>query len=278
VGLNEFMLDVTEATFDQDVLLRSHQQPVVVDFWAEWCGPCKILGPLLERLAIEGGGRFVLAKLNVDENPNLATRYGVQGIPAVKAFKNGQIEMEFVGAQPEALVRRFIDQVAPNELMLGVEQGRSLLLTHHWSEAEAKFRAVLAENGSNAPAALGLVESLLMQGQAQEALEILDDFPRGSEWASAEKLIPLARLLSDVDQDALVRNADPLQAELLQAGKLILLDNLPAAMDGLLEILRQDKHYRDDLPRKIMLALFQLLGDDDELTRQYRDELASVLF
>jgi len=277
VALNEFMLDVNEATFDRDVLLRSHQLPVVVDFWAPWCGPCKSLGPLLERLTIEAGGRFVLARLNVDENPGLATRYAVLSIPAVKAFRNGQVELEFVGAQPEALVRRFIDQAAPSEMALSIEQGRSLMLTHRWAEAEAKFRAAWAED-ENSAAALGLVECLLMQGQPQEAQAILSDFPAGSELAAAEKLKPLAELLVETELADGEPDGDALHAELLQSGRLILLDNFPAAMDGLLDILRTDKHYRNDLPRKVLLALFYLLGDDDELTRQYRDELASVLF
>ena len=277
--MNPFMLDVNEANFEQEVLLRSHEVPVVVDFWAEWCGPCKVLGPILERLAIEGGGRFILAKINVDQNPGLAMRFGVQGIPAVKAFKQGKVEAEFVGSQPEPVVRRFIQRLVPSPAEQAAQAANSLLVTHHWKEAEEAFREALAEDERNAVAALGLMKSLLMQGRGGEALALLEDFPPGSEWAIAEQLRPLAELLAAVENNGPgYDEQDPLAAELYQAGRLIARDNLPAAMDGLLDILRQDKRYRDGLPRKILLAIFSILGDEDTLTRQYREELASVLF
>jgi putative thioredoxin len=278
VTLSEHIIDVSEATFENEVLLRSHDTPVVVDFWATWCGPCRVLGPILERLAIEAGGSFRLAKLNVDENPNLAIRYGVQGIPAVKAFMNGQVESEFVGAQPEPVVRRFMQNLVPSESERAVEGARSLLATRHWKEAEEAFREVLAENETNSTAALGLVKSLLMQGLGKEPINIIDHFPSGTEWAEAERLRPLAKILAEVEENGPYPSDDPLAARFYQAARLISRDNLPAAMDGLLDILREDKEYREGLPKHILLALFALLGDGDPLTREYRDELASILF
>lgn len=277
--LSPYVIDVTEATFEDDVLLKSHEVPVVVDFWASWCGPCKMLGPILERFALEAGGRFILARLDVDENPGVAVRYGVQGIPAVKAFVNGQVAHEFVGAQPESMVRRFLDQIVPDELDQNLKQARSHLMTHHWEEAEQAFGEILAENDANAPAALGLLESLIMQGRGVEAKELLAAFPTGPEYVQAQRYQPLVELLAEVEvSDPKFDEEDPLAAELHQAGRLISNGNIPAAMDGLIDILRQDKLYREGLPRKILLGLFEILGDEDTLTQQYREELASVLF
>ena len=278
MGLDEYMLDVDEMNFENEVLLRSHDVPVVVDFWAPWCGPCKILGPLMERIAIEAGGGFILAKVNVDENPNLAIRYGVQGIPAVKAFLNGQVSTEFVGAQPESMVRRFIDNLIPDEVAAAVEQAQSLLVAHQWEEAEDAFREIYAQDEDNAPAALGLLKSLLMSGQGQEAVQLLDSFPRGNEWVFAEQLLPLAKLVAEVQENGPYPEDDPLAAEFYQAARLILRGNLAAAMDGFLDILRQDKRYRDGEPKDVMLGIFAILGDEDSLTRDYREELASILF
>lgn len=279
MDLSNNIVNVDEASFQVEVLERSHEVPVVVDFWAPWCGPCRVLGPLLERLAIEAGGTFRLAKVNVDENPNLSIRYGVRGIPAVKAFSGGEVRGEFVGAQPEAAVRRFIERLVPNPAEQAVAEARSLLATRHWREAEASFRSVRQEDETNAPAALGLLQALLMQGEGREALEVLSDFPPSTEWAKAEELRPLAEFLADSEAaNPIEDEASPLLAGLHQAGRLIARGNLPGAMDGLLDILRQDKNYRNGLPRKVLLGIFALLGDDDPLTREYRDELASVLF
>jgi len=276
--LSEYILDVSEATFETQVVLKSFEVPVVVDFWAPWCGPCRVLSPILERVAIEAGGDFVLAKVNVDENPNLSIRYGVHGIPAVKAFRNGELAAQFHGAQPERTVRKFIEQLTPSEAEQAVEQAHSLLATRHYPEAEAAYREVFEQDETNSEAALGLVESLLIQGKGSEALSILQNFPPGTAWVKAEGYLPLASLLNEVETAAPNLDLPPLDASLYQAGRLIGRGNLPAAMDGLLDVLRQEKTYRAGLPRKVLLALFSLLGDLDPLTRKYRDELASVLF
>jgi putative thioredoxin len=279
VAFSDNIVNVDESSFQVEVLERSHEAPVVVDFWAPWCGPCQVLGPLLERLAIEAGGTFRLAKVNVDENPNLSIRYGVRGIPAVKAFREGEVTGEFVGAQPQAAVRRFIERLVPNPAEQAVAEAKSLLATRHWSEAETSFRLVTDEDETNAPAALGLLEALLMQGKGDQALEVLSDFPPSTEWAKAEELRPLAEFLTEAQSaDATDDESSPLQASLHHAGRLVARGNLAGAMDGLIDILRHDKNYRNGLPRKVLLGVFALLGDDDPLTREYREELASVLF
>jgi len=188
VSLSEHIVDVNEATFGDEVLQRSFDVPVVVDFWAPWCAPCRTLGPILERAAIEAGGAFRLARVNVDDNPQLSIRFGVQGIPAVKAFRQGEVVSEFVGAQPEPVVHRFLERVAPAEVDAGLVRALGLQAARHWAEAEAAFRDVLAREETNPAASLGLVECLLMQGRGQQAKAALVDFPPSTEWATAEKL------------------------------------------------------------------------------------------
>lgn len=271
------VIEVSEDTFEMEVAARSFEQPVVVDFWAPWCGPCRTLGPLLERLAEEAGDAFRLAKVNVDENPNLATRFAVQGIPAVKAFREGKVVDEFVGSQPEANVRKFLRRVAPTAGDLALARAASLLATRHWHAAEEAYRESLSMEPGNPAGALGLIKSLLAQGKGCEAEDRLESFPGGMEVAQAEKLKPLAHFLCGAEDD-LPDDANELDTLYFHSARLAAKSNFEAAMDGLLDVLRQDKRYRKGEPRLVMLGIFELLGDDDPVTREYRNELASVLF
>lgn len=275
---SEYVLEVSEADFGQAVIERSREVPVVVDFWAEWCGPCRVLGPVLEKLAEEGKGAFLLAKVNVDENPSLATEYNIRGIPAVKAFRAGMLAAEFTGAIPEPKVREFISQIAPSEAERALNEAQSLLSIRQWSQAEAAFRRVLGDQPGDATATLGLVKALLSQGHGCEAEELLEDFPRSDQITIAEKLEPLAHLLCEVEPtDPPLYDSD-LDALFHQSGRLLARGQWEAGMDGLLETIRRDKKYRKAAPRRIMLGLFELLGEDDPRTREYRNELASALF
>jgi len=275
---SEHICDVSEATFEKDVLAHSHQTPVVVDFWAPWCGPCRRLGPLLEKLAAEGAGAFRLAKVNVDDNPRLAAEYGVRGIPAVKAFRNGQVAAEFTGALPEPHVRDFLRKLAPAPYEKELSEAAGLLAARHWSAAEARYRSVFDQQPQNGAAALGLVKTLLAQGRGCEAGEVLDDFPRADEVITADKLRPLAAWLCAVEPAEPPLADSDLDSAYYQAARLFARGRWEAALDGLLDVLRQDKRYRRGEPRLVMLGIFELLGEDDPLTRAYRSELASVLF
>lgn len=274
---SDYIIEVTEADFESEVLAYSFKYPVVVDFWAEWCGPCRMLGPILERLAEESKGEFRLAKLNVDDNPNLAVRYGVRSIPYVKAFKDGKVVAEFVGAQPEGRVREFIRGLAPSKDDLLLEKGQSLMEAREWRNAEGVYRQILTESPQNAAALLGLAKSLLLQNNPGEAESILANFPASREYAAAQALLPLTRALLE-PRNGNLETDNPLEAAYNQALRLVKRGNLPAALDGLLDILRQDKHYRDGQVRVLILALLELLGEQNPLTRQYRQELASALF
>jgi putative thioredoxin len=274
---SDFIINVSEADFEYEVLAYSQQAPVVVDFWAEWCAPCRTLGPLLERLAQEGQGSFRLAKVNVDDNPNLALRYGVHGIPAVKAFRDGKMVAEFSGVQPEPRLREFLRALAPSKSDLALEKGHSLLTMRQSLQAETAFRAVIKEFPENPVAQLGLAKSLLLQGESQESSQILSRFPASREYTAAQTLLPLSLALSDLDQNHL-KDDDPLDPAFNQALRLVKRGNIEAAMDGLLDILRENKHYADGRARLTLVALLELLGENNPVTRQYRAELASVLF
>ena len=247
---SEFIFDTAETTFEHDVVSRSYEIPIVVDFWAPWCGPCKTLGPILEMIAKECAGSFLLAKVNVDENPGLAVRFGVQGIPSVKAYRNGEIVAEFNGSAPERTVREFIQKLAPSETDTIIAEATSLLAIRQWEQAEENLRIVLDSQPNNSGATLGLVRALIAQGKGNEAIAFINDFPAGSEIVAAQQLKPLAQLLAEVEENTNKNPADidTLQAQYGQAAKLLARGQHAAAMDGLLEVLRYDKNFRQGSP------------------------------
>lgn len=271
------IIDVSEADFEYQVLAYSQHIPVVVDFWAEWCVPCRTLGPMLERLTLEAGGTFRLAKVNVDQNQNLSLRYNVRSIPAVKAFRDGKMVSEFVGMQPEPKLKEWLRALAPSSTDLLLEKGLSLISEGEWVSSQEAFQEILKVNPDSAPAQFGLAKSKLAQGQVDEAQRILQSLPPSREFARAEALLPLTQAL--IRQQNGENNHDqPLEAAYQRALRLILRGNIPASLDGLLDILREDKYFRDGEVRQVILGLFELMGDENPVTRQYRQELASVLF
>jgi len=275
---SDFILDVSEANFEYEVLGYSHNVPVVVDFWANWCRPCKVLGPQLEQLTVEASGAFRLARVDVDENPNLALRYSVRSIPTVKAFSEGQVVNEFVGLIPEPRLREFISKITPpSPLALAVEKAESLLTLQQWSGAEKTFLQVLEQSPGNPACLLGLAKSYLAQGKAREAKDILYDFPPSRQFSDSKKLEPLADVMLELKKGTLPTDTD-LDAAFCNSIRLAGRGNIPAAVDGLLDILRQDRHYRNGNARLVILSLLDVLGDENPQTRQYRSELASILF
>jgi len=272
------ILDVNEVDFEYEVVSYSQNSPVLVDFWAEWCQPCKKFSPLLEKLTIEAEGNLRLARVNVDQNPNLAKLFNVRSIPTLKAFSQGQVVGELVGPQPEERLRDFISRIIPPSAVdLEIEKGNNLLTSEEWAEAELVFRQALESRPESTAAQLGLAKALIATGQGQEALQWLSDLPASRELDSAERLLPLARALVQLQEKSLP-DENNLDATFANSIRLVGLGNLEAALDGLLDILRQDKHYRGRLAQEAVLGILEIMGNDNPQTRDYRVELSTILF
>jgi putative thioredoxin len=274
---SEHIIEVTEADFQHEVIVYSNTIPVVVDFWADWCQPCHMLTPILEKLAKEANGAFRLAKVNADENPNLTMQLNVRSLPTVKAFSRGQMVGEFTGAQTEGMVRNFLRNLAPSTGDLEIERGKGLLRMQEWEKAAASFQKTLRTSPDNTTALLGLAKSHLAQGNPSAALPILNTFPAGKEFTAAEQLHGLAVAMALLATDPDHFPEDDLGAAYKQAVRLVSLGNLEAAADGLLEILRSDKEFMDGEVRDTVVGLLVLMEDHPD-ERKYRNELASILF
>ena len=281
-------IDVSTQNFRELVVEASLRKPVIVDFWAPWCAPCRALGPVLEKLEAEYGGRFTLAKVNSDENQELAAHYGVRGIPNVKAFVGGEVVDEFSGALPERQVREVLDRVIPSpaeELRLKAgavyresrDGEKALELLARALEMEPGNERVLLDSASilvdlgRLDEAKALIEKLSPLAQMDERVSALRS---RIEFAETAAQAPDAKAL----EQRIERNPDDLEARLQLAHLSAAKGDYRGALDQLLEIVRRDRSFRDDIARKAMLQIFTLLGNQGELVSEYRKRLASAMY
>ena len=285
--MNEWTVDVSEQDFEQSVVQRSHEVPVVIDFWAPWCGPCRALGPTLEKLAEEQQGKFILAKINIDENPMLAQAFQIQSIPAVKAVRNGALAGEFLGAQPEPNVRRFIEQLMPSEAESLAVEAQRLEEAGKAQGAESLYRAALAKEAHQPLALLGLARVLVQRGEENDAQTLLTRIPNTvPEHPAAQQLLAQLRLkqtgASAGDEqkyrDRLAADQNDLDARFELSQVLAAVGRFEEALTELLTIVKKDRKFRDEGARKAMLEIFEVIGARSDLAEHYRSELAKVLF
>ena len=276
--MSEFIKSVSESDFEYEVLAYSQNTPVIVDFWADWCRPCKVLTPILEKLVDEAGGSFRLAKVDADVNPNLVLKYGIRSIPTVVAFSQGARIGEFAGLQPEARIREFIGQILPpSPASLMVQKGDSLLAAGDLPGSRESYEEAVQITPDYPGALLGLIKVNLLEGNAPAARTIFRTFPACKEYNDAERLLPLMKAMQDAISGNLLQESD-LDIAFQNSMRLATRGNILASLDGMMDILRTDKHFRRDRGKEVVLGLLDLLDQESSLVKQYRTELTSILF
>ncbi len=280
-----WVIEVGDDDFEREVIERSREVPVVVDFWAEWCGPCRFLGPILEKLAEEWNGGFVLAKVDVDAAPVLAQTYRVQSIPAVKSFRDGALGPEFIGALPEPAVRQFLSGLVPSEADVLVEQAEALG-ADDGDDAEALLRKVIALAPNNANAAVGLAERLVARNELEEAKRLVAGLvPAGDVGSRVERLQASIFFREQHPTATEEELRDRVHKDPKDAAALLDLGRLHAihgryeeALETLLQAGQADRELAREHVKELMVKIFCLAGERSELSDGYRSKLSQLLY
>jgi putative thioredoxin len=284
-----WVINVGDADFDSEVLERSRQVPVVVDFWAEWCGPCRLIGPILEKIAREKAGAFVLAKVNVDEAQELAAQFRIEGIPAIRVVRDGQLVGGFEGLYPEEAVREYIEGHLPTDADRLVQQASRLEETEP-EQAEALYQAVLALQPDDQRARVGLARLLIAAHKDEEAKQLLA--PLGAVDEIGKEAERLRRILelrsSEAGQGSSNREselcrqvaAEPDNAHArFELGSLLAQqERYPEALEMLLAAAERDRELGRNEVRELMVKIFEIIGVRSELSDSYRDRLRALLY
>ena len=286
VDENPWVIAVTDESFEAQVLQRSYEQLVLVDFWAEWCGPCRMLGPVLEKLAADYDGQFLLAKANTDQTAQAAGQFGVQSIPAVFAVRDGQLVDAFVGALPEPQLRPWIDRLLPTAAEKLVAEAEKLTVVDP-ATAEKKYREAMAADANLASARIGLIQLFVDQNRHDEAAQPLAELEaRGFLEPEAERLKAILALrehaatAGDIEQcrAAAAQHPSDLSRQLKLAEALAGVQQYEEALQVALVLVQTDRQNLGEPARQLMVDIFRQLPDDSPLTSQYRRKLSAALY
>jgi len=281
-----WVIDVSEANFEQEVVERSKTVPVVLDFWAPWCQPCRTLGPVLEKIAEAKAGAFVLAKINIDESQNLASYFGIEGVPTVHALKDGQFIQGFVGIPDEETMKEFFGQILPSDTENALKEAHELEAADP-AKSEKIYREILTKDPDHEPARLGLARLLVGKQQFEEAAHLISPLgTSGDLGIEAERLRRIIELQgagkSTGNEEALRKKiaSEPDNARLhFDLGSLLATQaRYPEALATLLKAAELDKTLAKNEVRELMVKIFQIIGVRSEMADDYRARLQSLLY